>query len=121
MLCDIVVLQNVSFFRLPNNRMFRFSGEIEREPVTLLLLDVNKATLHLISSPTFTGLVQQCRREPPPTHFFCPSRQDQYVGDLVSGVSCTPATLVNQHVETYPLNVSMNMHESDHTSVLLKG
>ena len=49
----------------------RFSGEMEREPVTQLpILVVNKATLHLNSSSTVPGLVEQCRREPPPTGYF---------------------------------------------------
>ena len=41
------------------------TGEMEREPGTRLpLLGVNKAMLHLNSSSTYTGLVEQCRREP---------------------------------------------------------
>ena len=60
-----------SLCQVPNNLIFRFSEEMEREPVTQLpLLDVNKATLHLNSSSTFTGLVKQCRRETPPNVFF---------------------------------------------------
>jgi uncharacterized surface protein with fasciclin (FAS1) repeats len=46
--------------------MFRFSAEMERK---LLILDVNKDTLHLNTSSTSTGLVEQCRREPPLTVF----------------------------------------------------
>jgi hypothetical protein len=43
--------------------VFRGNG---REPVMgLLLLGVNKAALHLNSSSTFTGLVEQCRRKLP--------------------------------------------------------
>lgn len=47
------------------HKCIQFSGEMERGPVTrLLLLDVKKATLHLNSSSTFTRLVQQCRKGP---------------------------------------------------------
>lgn len=58
----------------------------------LPLFDNNKATHQLNSSSTFTGLVEQCGREPPLTRFTS-SRQDQYIVDLVVGVYFTSATL----------------------------
>ena len=71
--------------RVSNNRMFRFSGEVKSKLMTqLLLLDINKVT-HLNSSSTFTGSIEQCRRK----H----TSQDQYEGDLDSGVYFMPATL----------------------------
>lgn len=60
---------NSSLCRAPSNRMFLFSGEREREPVDVNFSFNNKATLHLNSSSTFIGLVEQCRK-PPPDSFF---------------------------------------------------
>lgn len=56
------------------HKCIQFSGEMERGPVTrLLLLDVKKATLHLNSSSTFTGLVEECRSKPPRIVYFLSS------------------------------------------------